>query len=105
MGLKAGLCPVPGKGNGIPRYFPKAGSCACGKGNGAAIGGSSPRFVWGGENVCPCRQAAGVPAGSGAAAYDRGGKCRLDAQHAAHQGRIHGGRFRGVGSGIVTGQA
>ena len=27
--------------------------------------------------------------------------CRLDAQHAAHQGRINGGRFRGVGSGVV----
>lgn len=26
VGLKAGLCPVPGKGNGISRYFPKGGA-------------------------------------------------------------------------------
>ena len=83
-----------GKGQRHFPVFPEGRSCACGKGNGAAIGGSSPRFRMGREKSAPAGRPREYWAGSGAAGYDRGGMCRLDAQHAAHQGRINGGRFR-----------
>ena len=60
-------------------------------------------FRMGREKSAPAGRPREYRAGSGAAGYDRGGMCRLDAQHAAHQGRIHGGRFRGIGGGVIAG--
>ena len=103
VGLKAWLCPVPGKGNGISGISRRAElRLRQGKRGGDRRIAAPFRMGW--EKSAPAGRPREYRAGSDAAGYDRGGMCRLDAQHAAHQGRIHGGRFRSVGSGVVTGQ-
>lgn len=56
-------------------------------------------FLMGREKCLPLRSGRG----STGDAAGTGGKGSLDAQHAAHQGRIHGGRFRGIGGGVIAG--